>query len=193
VVDLNILDSYDWIDESSLEDCLLKSIAVAGHNATSTTKAVNRFLTTGSEKWGIGYYPFEIILEYAEKGGLEQALQTAGVGCYTRVARAYTDVANAGMNLRTCSFEDLEAIYGIGPKTARMFVLYTRSDVRCAVLDVHVLRYLKDCGYEVPAATPTGRKYAVLEAAFLEQFDKSEFPTIRDFDFHIWEQYSGRK
>jgi thermostable 8-oxoguanine DNA glycosylase len=84
----------------------------------------------------------------------------------------------------------LEQIYGIGPKTSRFFILWTRPNASFAALDRHILRWLREKGYQVSKTPPTGKRYCELENIFLEearQLNKS----ARQLDSEIWSTASG--
>ena len=101
------------------------------------------------------------------------------------------DLVSRGLNLSSCSIEDLERVVGIGPKTARCFVMHSRRGARHAGLDTHVLKYLKSRGVDVPKSTPTGRRYAELERIFLDMADESG-KSPAEFDLEIWKRYSSK-
>lgn len=89
--------------------------------------------------------------------------------------------------LRHASACDLEEIHGVGPKTARYFILHTRPKARVAALDTHILRYLRDrTDMEVPSSTPTGKRYTELEEAFLLMAD-FEGVDPAAMDLAIWQ------
>jgi thermostable 8-oxoguanine DNA glycosylase len=68
--------------------------------------------------------------------------------------------------------------------------LHTRKDARVAALDTHILKYMRDCGYEVPKSTPGSKKqYKKIEEQFLQLADESG-QTVADFDLSIWKKYS---
>lgn len=113
-------------------------------------------------------------------------LRVARTGRYRTVSRAIEHLARHRPDLRTCAPGELERTPGIGPKTARFFVAWTRPDARVAVLDRHVLRWLEREGYAgVPRSTPTGRAYAKWEGVFLEEADRREV-SPRELDLEIW-------
>lgn len=97
----------------------------------------------------------------------------------------------SGLNLKTCTVADLEAIYGIGMKTARYFILHTRKNARVACLDTHILSWLSYyTGYKVPKQTPTKTKYLELEKVFLNICDTMQM-TPADLDLKIWNKQRG--
>jgi hypothetical protein len=113
-------------------------------------------------------------------------LETARVGRYTLIARGLRFLREARIDLRTCSPAELEAVPGIGPKTSRFFIVWTRPDARVAVLDRHVLRWMRENGHpDAPEGTPMGRRYADLERAFLAEADRRGL-TPRELDLEIW-------
>jgi thermostable 8-oxoguanine DNA glycosylase len=85
----------------------------------------------------------------------------------------------------------LEAITGVGPKTARFFILHTRPNQTMAVLDTHILKYLRDKGHTTQKVTPpAGKKYDELEQIVIAEA-KASGMSQPDFDLHIWKTYSG--
>jgi thermostable 8-oxoguanine DNA glycosylase len=118
-------------------------------------------------------------------GRLETILRESRTGNYTKLAACIRGLLTAKLDLATCAPIDLEAIHGIGPKTSRFFILWTRPGAEYAALDVHVLRWLRLMGHDAPKATPTGAKYAELERVFLV-LAKSFGMTPRELDHAIW-------
>jgi thermostable 8-oxoguanine DNA glycosylase len=102
------------------------------------------------------------------------------------------ELAQKGLDLSACSVSDLEAVRGIGPKTARCFLMHSRRNVRHAGLDTHVLKYMREMGFDVPKSTPAGRKYIEIESKFLEIADKSGM-SVAEFDLKIWKGYSKKQ
>jgi thermostable 8-oxoguanine DNA glycosylase len=114
----------------------------------------------------------------------------AKVGQYKRIYRALRDLAESGIDLKTCTVEDLEAIHGIGPKTSRFIIMHSRPKQRLATLDTHILRWMRDQGIDTPKATPQSRKlYQKLEQKFLTLCDKCGMIPSQ-LDLKIWKQYS---
>ena len=118
-------------------------------------------------------------------------MRKCGIGCYNNKAKTFWQLANSGLDLSTCSTTELESIHGIGMKTSRCFIIHSRKDPKCAGLDVHILRYLKDKGYDVPTSTPTKKEYLRIEEIFLKLAEQSE-KTVAEFDLDIWKQYRNK-
>lgn len=159
--------------DSQLEEFLLFCIVVAGKSSFQMASKINHFLDLGShfvlDVIGIHRTPFQKIRRMCRHNQLRQCLETARMGQCTRIGNAFTSVAYSNINLRTCTVEDLERIPGIGPKTARFFVLHSRPEQNVAVLDTHILRFLGEQGHKVPRQTPSAnpKQYRHLEDMFL--------------------------
>jgi 3-methyladenine DNA glycosylase/8-oxoguanine DNA glycosylase len=166
--------------DQELQLRLLYAIIVAGKSAKFAEQAMARLFA------GLGGgLPFDWIRAWVADGSLDAKLHEARVGNYGKAAKAFSEVAVAGIDLRTCGPAELETIHGIGPKTARFFIIWTRPDARVAALDVHVLRWLKTLGYDAPPQTPSGKRYAELESAFLTEADRRGV-TPHILDQQIW-------
>jgi len=167
---------------------VLFAICVAGKSAKQTQGKVNDYLRIYSRK----FTPFQVVQRDVNAGVLGVALRTHRMGQYKRIERAFTEVSK--LDVRTdLTVEKLEAIPGIGPKTARFIVLYTNPDADCVPLDTHILKYLKSRGYEgVPKSTPpAGKKYRQLEARFqMEAADHGK--SVRQLDTEVWSSYANR-
>lgn len=166
--------------DAELQAMLLFSIMVANKRADQTYAKFDKLM-----EWPpYGESPFEKVTRWIKEGLLVRRLQQVRAGQYTRIAAAFRGVIK--LNLRTCSVEDLEAVSGIGPKTARMFLLHSRPGQRLAVLDTHILAWMAQCGFaNVPRSTPTGKHYARLEKAFIDYCDAADVNPA-EFDLRIW-------
>ena len=173
-----------------LEYKAVYALIVAGKSAKFADAVMDRFLIQFPID---GQSIFECIIELDDCGMLRDALEICRSGNYTKLSRALPLLAEFGSKrLRTCAPAELENIPGIGPKTSRFFILWTRPDARVAALDVHILRWLRRHGYDAPRTTPANPKtYARLEAAFLAEADRRGV-SARDLDYAVWEEGSGR-
>jgi len=171
-------------DISELEARLLYSVIVAGKNAKFANDVVRRWLGDNTLSCET---PFETIRHLDESGALEDSFRLARTGNYGKVTAAARGMATADLDLMNCTPQDLEKIKGIGPKTSRFFIIWTRPDAEYAALDVHVLRWLGRRGYDVPKSTPqSSKRYAELETAFLKEAAACG-KTPRELDFEIWD------
>jgi len=174
--------------EAELEEFLMFAILVAGKTAKTQAQKLENFLSSRGEAT-----PFEH-LEYLFGGSwimLRNAMRHHKLGQYNRIEQAFKGILMFKGKLKTVSVEELESVKGIGSKTARFFILHSRKDARHAVLDVHILKWLREQGYSAPKQTPTKKKYAVLEAIFLTEAWKHEM-TPADFDLMIWKSFSQK-
>lgn len=184
--------------QAELEEFLLFAISVAGKNAASQSVTFQRFLEiAGIDVVHGERTPIEMIRILRGAGKLETCLRDARMGKYTLLARAYSELADAmkeGLDLGSCTPDLLEAIHGIGPKTSRFFILHSRPEAHYAVLDVHILKYMREyLGVKAPKHTPQSQKeYSVLERIFLAHASETNLPPA-DLDLYIWSMYSSGK
>lgn len=171
--------------DNQLEEVLLFWVLVAGKTAIIISKALDKILTNLP-----GSTPFEKI-HRIRKNNLPNFLKDHGIGCYNFKAKAVWELINSNLNLRTCSVEDLEKIYGIGPKTARCFVIHSRPNANCAGLDTHILKFLRAKGHNVPSSTPGKRRYKELEQVFLK-YVKASGRSVAEFDLEVWNRYASK-
>jgi 3-methyladenine DNA glycosylase/8-oxoguanine DNA glycosylase len=187
---VSMADSIIWRD---IEALAIFSICVANKPGDRTQRLVEELLAP-CEIPGHPIRPFALIrgLIAHSDGNLERRLRGLRFGQYTKLTRALTELVNADLDLATCTTEELEAIHGVGPKTSRYFILRTRPGARVAALDTHILKWLRDRGYDAPKATPQSQKrYQQLEATFLAESDALHIDPDR-LDAAIWETYSRR-
>lgn len=187
LIDPENITRFD-MDDRELELVILFWVCAAGKNARVAAGNLERLLRNGCESFGVDG-PFSIISSFGK--GLPSALREHGIGCYNNKARTMLELANSGLNLKLCSVTDLEVVRGIGPKTARCFLMHSRRGVRHAGLDTHCLKYMREHGVDVPKSTPTGRRYLELESIFLDMADRSGM-TVAEFDLEIWRKYSSK-
>jgi endonuclease III len=154
---------FDRTDEQ-LEHLALFLIAVAGKNADTTVKCLNKFM-------GNSVKPFAVVRHRDDENTLNTHIKNCGFGCHTRLTKAFADIAKAGLNLKTCSREDLLKIHGIGMKSANCFLSWTRKGTKLAMLDTHLMKFIRnDLGYvDAPKSTPSSKKqYEKWEKIFLD-------------------------
>ena len=184
--------------KARLEEICLFSVLVPANNAMATAKGLDKFLKELG--WGaLPIGPFKAIRLWVSGQTKEMAfvtiagrLKMAGIGKFTRKGRAVTELAFSKLDLQTCTCEDLEKIYNIGEKTSRFFVLHTRKDANVAVLDTHILHWLRDVGHEnIPKSSPSGKKYQEVDQLFLHECKGRNISPAK-LDLAIWNYYSGK-
>jgi endonuclease III len=170
-------------DRAKLEGRLLYSVIVAGKSAQFANNKVILLLPEGTRS-----SPLAWLARLDRKpGALEAHLRHVRTGRYSVLLRAFRWIIEKDLDLATVSVAELEACPGVGPKTARFFVAWTRPHERVAVLDVHILRWLRARGYDAPTSTPrAGELYDQLERAFIAEADERG-KTPRELDLAIWE------
>lgn len=170
---------------SELQWCLLYSVVVAGKSADFATAAMKRFFAPAHRR-----QPFTYIRSLSGRK-LTARLKAARTGNYTKLAKCFRALVSAQIDLAACCPEQLERIHGIGPKTSRFFILWTRPGAEHAALDTHVLKWLRYLGHDAPVSTPaSSRKYAELERIFLAAA-RSRGMTARELDSAIWDWCSS--
>lgn len=194
MIDPTKITNYN-LSKTKLEETILFWVCAAGKNGVTASICLERLLSSWKPIANAFYpdpSPFEIVRTINESVDLPTVMKTCGIGCYNAKAKTFVALVESNLNLKKCSVADLEAIPGIGPKTARCFLIHSRKNQQYAGLDTHVLKFLRDKGHPVPKTTPTGKKYRELEIIFLEYANKSGM-NVADFDLSIWNDYRNRK
>ena len=165
------------------QEFLLFCILSVGKNS-DTASAKLEALLAGKDEW---ITPFEYLLSQ----NIPELIIQAKTGQYQRVAAAILQAIE--VNVETVTLEELQAIHGIGPKTARFFLVHAQGKEH-AVLDTHILRWMRNIFPDVPKATPTAQTYSKWEKLCLVMM-KAEFPdhTALTADLLIWLSQSGRE
>ena len=170
-------------NKEELEELLLFCIIVAGKTASIQAKKLELFLSKNMS-------PFELIQYYIKNDVLLDKIKEVKLGQYKRLESAFHEVLK--LDVFNCTVEELESITGIGPKTARFFILHSRPKQNIAVLDTHVLKWLRDeLNLNVPKSTPTSKKYLELEKLFLD-YCKKHKRNPAQLDLEIWKKYNSK-
>lgn len=177
------------LSNNQLEETILWWILAAGKNGKTAARCLNSFLSKFSS---LSSSPFGVVAEVDRKFDLALEMKDCGIGCYNNKADSWRHLVNSNIDLKKCSLEDLESIKGIGPKTARCFLIHSRENQNYAGLDTHVLKFLKMLGYKTPKSTPTGKKYVYLEKEFLNLV-KFLGKSAAEVDLIIWNYFSSNK
>lgn len=195
-----MIDPYDltqpW-DQRRLQEWFIFGVCVAGKSANQTAVKVEAILEDMREQsmlpLGIpgfvtNYTPFACIDSAIKFGKLGYYLRKHKLGQYTRINKAMRGMVK--IDSATVTLEELEQIHGVGAKTARMLLLYTRPDQEIIPLDTHILKWLRAHDYDAPKSTPPpGKKYRELEAAFIAEGKKRGL-TPKEWDTQVWQQYA---
>lgn len=172
-----------------LEEFLLFCIVVAGKTAKVQDQKLDQFLKLleaaheergRNEGW---YKPQATYFDMLFRIDPMDLLKRVKMGQYRRIYRGFKEVI--WLDPETATLEEIEAVPGIGPKSARFFILYSRPNQRVAVLDTHIMKYLRSTGLASDKDLPHGSTYKRLEQAFLELCDRRQISPI-DLDFEIW-------
>ena len=202
---------------AELEEFLLFCVVVAGKTAATQAKLLHKLLyeyvvvLNKEEKLYAAHIPGDIdqlnsfydgrftedtpfsrIRFLIQRGILKDFIKASKLGQYNKIERAFQELVESDLDLRSCSIEQLEAIHGIGFKTSRFFVVHTRKNQSHAILDTHILKYMRDeMGIsDVPKSTPGNRKeYAKLESLFVQHCAEAK-RNVAELDLEIWTKYS---
>ena len=170
--------------ERDLQEFLLFCVCVAGKSSEQQSRKLEIFL---AGHCGIGgMLPFEMIRMYGYTGTFCN-LETTKMGQYKRITKAFLAIAEANLDLKTCTVEDLEKIPRVGLKTSRFFLTHSRPNQEYGILDTHILTHMRnDLGIPTPKTTPTNpKKYYDLESKLLEVV-RASGKSYADYDLEVW-------
>jgi len=187
------ITNFDRTDRE-LEEFMVFAICAAGKNANTTARILNHIFEENEFIWS-NVLPVAYL--YKEGNYLADYLKSLGIGCYnsraTTIRQLHRCIQNDKDFLKVATVADLENIHGIGPKTARFFIMHSRPNQRVAALDTHILKELKANGHEVPKATPpAGKRYNELEQLFIKLADKSGM-SVADYDLAVWKKWRKKE
>ena len=188
VIDPKNITDYNRTDDE-LQTFWIFCVLVAGKNSDTTSRLVSQLIAgrTRNET------PFEFIKSFGLKDFHDYLVKNR-VGQYDRISRAL--YSSTRLNLRTCTRDDLMKIHGVGPKTARFFLLHTREFCDEIVLDTHILRWMREkCGIsDAPKNTPQKAENYAKYAGLCKYLIEIHYPslTLAQADLMIWTEMSGR-
>lgn len=164
--------------QEELELFALFCCVVAGKNSKIQARKLDEFLHGSS--------PFMFVRALINMDCLRVHMEHVKLGQYNRLEQVFIKLVQTP--IRWASLEELEAIMGL--KTSRFFLVHSRPNVRAAILDTHILKWMGEQGYDVPKATPTNKKaYQCLEAKFLYECDKRGV-SVAEMDLKVWTERS---
>lgn len=176
-------DMYNWTDtREKRELVLLFSIMAAGKSADRTSDALNYMMHTL-----LGNTPFDKIRGMVKRQDALEKLKTFRIGQHNRILKAFRAVVDYDVDATPPDPEKLREIPGIGLKTSRFVCLVYDRTLPVAVLDTHVLKFLRNrLEIEAPMGTPTS----------VRVYDRLSKPIIRlaellgvtcgDLDIVLW-------
>jgi endonuclease III len=185
MIDPTRITNFERTD-NELQAFALFALLVAGKNSDVTARKLAELASKVDASNGV-----LSALGNMDETDLHNFLVANKVGQYGRIVPAIRRLSR--LNLRQCTLDELMSIPGIGPKTARFFLLHSRRHVNVAVLDVHVLRWMRRFYEDAPTNTPQGLDYVKWENLYCS-LRTSYYPCMSaaDADLMIWMKESGR-
>lgn len=202
MVDPFNITKYDRSTEE-LEEMLLFCVLVAGKPARRTATQLARFLD-GDRR------PFTKVRRHLKDGTLLKSLKENGFGQYDRITKCFKELTGKKLDLRSCTADELDAIHGIGPKTAAFFITHSRPpvspDIDEVILDTHNMKHIaKNADWlverglitaidveKMPRNTPSSRKsykrYAECFRALLKRDEPNG--SMASYDLKVWKSYA---
>jgi thermostable 8-oxoguanine DNA glycosylase len=178
--------------EAELEEFLMFAILVAGKGAEQQAKKLEAFLNS---KKDLGLpsdtTPFQYLTFLSNMQDMVTPMKVHKLGQYKRIANAFKGIIQFKGRLSKVTIEELESIKGIGSKTARFFILHSRPNQKVAVLDTHILKWMKSLGHNVPKSTPSKKKYGIIEKIFLCIAEARDM-SVAELDLQIWKSYTQK-
>ena len=182
-------------NEWQLQEFLLYCICVAGKKSEIESPKVRKFCL--DPRFGFNLLPFDFIRKSlavfsCEHDGLMQALLKHKIAPYEQRYNSFVDVVRLlDKDLNTVTLEELQEVRGISTKTSRFFLTHSREDFDEPVLDTHILRYLKDEGWDgIPDSTPQNPKTYTQIAKIFSEIAEAQNKSVTDLDLEIWTKYS---
>ena len=171
--------------DAQLEYFFLRCLLVAGKNAAVQQRKLDLVLGSNKDE------PLEYLFSLTQQS-VTSLLKGAKTGQYGRISKTIIYLKGQklrGEQLDKMTVAKLEEIPGVGPKTARFFVAYSRPNQNVAILDTHILAWMRDNGHpDAPRATPAaGQAYALWETKFLWKCT-SMGTTPVELDNTIWKE-----
>lgn len=179
------------LTSEELEENILFWITAAGKNGVTSARLLNdlfyrlKFILDLEEITS----SFDTIRKVPTVEILRETMKITGIGNHKAKSRGFWEIVHSNIDLKTCTYNDLIKIHSIGPKTAKAFLVHTRPNQRFAVIDTHLLKFLRDQGIMVPKSTPPeGKRYNELEKAYLNICDSYSID-IASLDLAVWNHY----
>lgn len=123
-----MIDPSDIVREytdSELEELIIFCVLVAGKSASTIAPRLEKMNQMCLSKHKKSMFWF-----IANNGALPYYLKCLGIGCYTsksKTLKQLVDKFKSGAIIRETTTDQLEEIYGIGPKTSRFFIMFHKK------------------------------------------------------------------
>lgn len=177
-------------NEEELQTFIMFAVAVAGKTAKTISNSLNYFFHLSDEYVDKNLLPFDKLKILIKLDKLDELIKRSGLGQHKKLSNCFRYLASNKIDLKNCTIKDLELIPGISFKTSRFFILFNRENVKCAVLDRHILAEMKSLGFDVPKNTPQNSKvYTKIEKQFIN-YAESIGKTPSSLDLEIWKKRS---
>lgn len=180
--------------EAELEELIVFAVLVAGKNSSVQAKKLNLLLCM-SNLYGppVPNNLFKTLKKFIKQNELDFLLKYFAFGQYKRLNKCFSELVKYEGKLSQITAQELMSIYGISSKTANFFLLHSRKDHVGAVLDTHILKWIRKFGYDAPKTTPPPKKYKHWEKIFLDLcHDLWPNKSIADIDLMIWKEYNQK-
>lgn len=186
MIDAANITNYNLTD-AELETTLMFWVLAAGKNGTRAAEITNK-LRSFWDTFSKDISTFHFLMHYDLESTID-LLKEYKTGCHNHKARTLWQLCRADIDLKSCTAEELEKIYGIGMKTSRCFIIHSRPNAPYAGLDTHMLKHLRSLGYDVPKNTPSSKKlYLTIEKIVLN-LAHMEGKSLAQFDLDVWTKY----
>ena len=148
-----------------------------------------------------GMSPLGAINYLKQESLLQSLLGYHKIGQYSRIGKCLAEISSVRGGLHLISnttVKELEKYSGIGPKTARFFMLHNFGSMRLAVLDTHILSWMAELVEDhlnrprgtVPTATPQSPStYEFWELVWLGHCYKHHVDPAKH-DLELWNERS---
>lgn len=205
MIDPRNVTSYGLPPEG-LEEQLLFWVLAAGKTALVAAGQLEAILDrarfVASHMVAADAGPFDVLRAYrapASPRVIRKLLRNYGVGCHGLKSRCINALLDLRLDLARCSVEELDAVPGIGPKTARCFVLHTREGADVSGLDTHILAELADekrrrkaRWRKVPSATLTAAGTYAYWERIVRRLAAEAGLSMAEYDLAVWNRRHRR-
>jgi thermostable 8-oxoguanine DNA glycosylase len=132
-----------------LEEFMLFCVLCAGKSSAVQAVKLEEFLCGCQNGLAGGFcmYPFEMIRHMEKDGILLDRMKKAKLGKYKLMMASFLALVNGYGLLRHRNLDHLRkklaSLPGVGLKTASLYILHSFEGCKMAVLDTHLLRFLR--------------------------------------------------